>query len=176
MNDHEQAWNFPFEEPLHEVFPQLHAAQNAWMAQVDSLEAPDRKTHELIRMVVTVSLRNPGRFRSTSAFAPIVSPINCPWGQKALTGYLGEDIAAWRAYDACALIKQGARLPELLVDQGTADNFLDSQLKTHLLDEACRNVDMAATIRLQEGYDHSYCFVSTFMAEHVAWHAERLKA
>lgn len=125
---------------------------------------------------LTVSLRNPGRFRSTSAFAPIVSPINCPWGQKALSGYLGEDIAAWRQYDACALIKQGARLPGLLVDQGTADNFLDSQLKTHLLDEACRNVDMAATIRLQEGYDHSYCFVSTFMAEHVAWHAERLKA
>ena len=124
---------------------------------------------------LTVSLRNPGRCRSTSAFAPIVSPINCPWGEKALGGYLGDDLAAWRAYDACALIKQGARLPELLVDQGTADNFLDSQLKTHLLDEACRNVDMAATIRLQEGYDHSYFFVSTFMAEHVAWHAERLK-
>ena len=125
---------------------------------------------------LTVSLRNAGRFRSTSAFAPIVSPINCPWGQKALGGYLGDDIAAWRQYDACALIKQGARLPGLLVDQGTADNFLDSQLKTHLLDEACRNVDMAATIRMQDGYDHSYCFVSTFMAEHIAWHAERLKA
>jgi len=124
---------------------------------------------------LTVSLRNPGRFRSTSAFAPIVSPLNCPWGEKALGGYLGNDRAAWRAYDACALIEDGARLPELLVDQGTADNFLDTQLKTHLLDEACRNVDMAATIRLQEGYDHSYLFVSTFMAEHVAWHAERLK-
>ena len=124
---------------------------------------------------LTVSLRKPGRFRSTSAFAPIVSPMNCPWGEKALGGYLGDDRAAWRAYDACALIEDGARLPELLVDQGTADNFLDTQLKTHLLDEACRNVDMAATIRLQEGYDHSYCFVSTFMAEHVAWHAERLK-
>jgi S-formylglutathione hydrolase len=125
---------------------------------------------------LTVSLRNPGRFRSTSAFAPIVSPINCPWGQKALSGYLGDDIAAWRPYDACALIKQGARLPELLVDQGTADNFLDSQLKTHLLDEACRNVDMPAQIRMQEGYDHSYFFINTFMAEHIAWHAERLKA
>ena len=125
---------------------------------------------------LTVSLRNPGRFRSTSAFAPIVSPINCPWGEKALGGYLGEDMAAWRPYDACALIKQGARLPELLVDQGTADNFLDSQLKTHLLDEACRNVDMRAQIRMQEGYDHSYFFITTFMAEHIAWHAERLKA
>ncbi len=124
---------------------------------------------------LTVSLRNPGRFRSTSAFAPIVSPINCPWGEKALGGYLGNDIAAWRNYDACALIKQGARLPVLLVDQGTADNFLETQLKTHLLDDACRKADMPATIRMQEGYDHSYLFISTFMAEHVAWHAERLK-
>jgi S-formylglutathione hydrolase len=124
---------------------------------------------------LTVSLRNPGRFRSTSAFAPIVSPISCPWGEKALGGYLGDDVAAWRHYDACALIKQGARLPELLVDQGTADNFLETQLKTQLLDEACSKVDMPATIRLQEGYDHSYFFISTFMAEHVGWHAERLK-
>ena len=124
---------------------------------------------------LTVSLRNPGRFRSTSAFAPIVSPLNCPWGEKALTGYLGDDRADWRAYDAVALIEDGARLPELLVDQGTADNFLNDQLKTHLLDEACRNVDMRAEIRMQEGYDHSYFFISTFMAEHIAWHAERLK-
>ena len=125
---------------------------------------------------LTVSLRNPGRFRSTGAFAPIVSPINCPWGQKALGGYLGEDIAAWRQYDACALIKQGARLPDLLVDQGLADQFLEEQLKTHLLDEACRAADIPATIRLHEGYDHSYFFVSTFIDDHIAWHAERLKA
>ena len=123
---------------------------------------------------LTISLRNPGRFRSTSAFAPIVSPLRCPWGEKALTGYLGSDKAAWREYDATALIEDGARLPDLLVDQGTADNFLGEQLKTHLLDEACRNVDMRATIRMQEGYDHSYYFISTFMAEHVAWHAARL--
>ncbi|MBO9519195.1 MAG: S-formylglutathione hydrolase [Porphyrobacter sp.] len=123
---------------------------------------------------LTISLRNPGRFRSTSAFAPIVSPMNCPWGEKALGGYLGEDMSNWRQYDACALIKQGARLPGLLVDQGTADNFLDTQLKTHLLDEACRKADMPAQIRMQEGYDHSYFFISTFMDEHIAWHAERL--
>ena len=123
---------------------------------------------------LTSSLRNPGRFKSTSAFAPIVSPLNCPWGQKALGGYLGDDMTAWRQYDACALIKQGARLPDLLVDQGTADNFLDEQLKTHLLDEACRKADIPAEIRMQEGYDHSYYFISTFMAEHIAWHAERL--
>ncbi|MEO6388468.1 MAG: S-formylglutathione hydrolase [Croceibacterium sp.] len=125
---------------------------------------------------LTLSLRNPGRFRSTSAFAPIVSPLNCPWGEKALTGYLGNDRAAWREYDACALIEDGARIDQLLVDQGTADNFLHDQLKTHLLDAACRSVDMPATIRMQEGYDHSYFFVSTFIDDHVAWHAERLKS
>ncbi|KPL69329.1 S-formylglutathione hydrolase [Erythrobacter sp. SG61-1L] len=125
---------------------------------------------------LTISLRNPGRFRSTSAFSPIVSPLNCPWGEKALGGYIGEDKAKWREYDAVALIEDGARLPDLLVDQGTADNFLEGQLKTQLLDHVCRNADMRAAIRMQEGYDHSYYFISTFMAEHVAWHAERLKA
>ncbi len=124
---------------------------------------------------LTISLRNPGRFRSTSAFSPIVSPLNCPWGEKALAGYLGDDRSAWREYDACALIEDGARLPDLLVDQGTADNFLNDQLKTHLLDEACSKVNMKATIRMQDGYDHSYFFISTFMGEHVDWHAERLK-
>ena len=123
---------------------------------------------------LTISLRNPGRFRSTSAFAPIASPLNCPWGDKALGGYLGADRAAWRAYDACALIEDGARLPDLLVDQGGADAFLEAQLKTHLLEQACRASGQPATIRMQPGYDHSYYFISTFMAEHVAWHAERL--
>jgi len=124
---------------------------------------------------LTVALRNPDRFRSVSAFSPIVAPSQVPWGQKALTGYLGEDMAAWRQYDACALIKQGARVPELLIDQGTGDNFINEQLKTHLLDEACRKADIAATIRMQEGYDHSYFFVSSFIDDHIAWHAERLR-
>lgn len=124
---------------------------------------------------LTIGLRNPGRFRSVSALAPIVSPLNCPWGDKALGGYLGPDRAAWREYDACALIDDGARLPDLLVDQGSADNFLDEQLKTHLLDEACQRAGIPATIRMQRGYDHSYYFVSTFLAEHVAWHARHLR-
>ncbi|MFA7597099.1 MAG: S-formylglutathione hydrolase [Novosphingobium sp.] len=124
---------------------------------------------------LTISLRNPGRFRSTSAFAPIVSPLNCPWGIKALTGYIGPDRAAWREYDACALIEDGARLPDLLVDQGTADNFLEEQLKTALLADACDQAGIPATIRMQDGYDHSYYFISSFMVDHVAWHAERLK-
>ena len=125
---------------------------------------------------LTIALRDPSRFRSVSAFAPIVSPLNCPWGEKALTGYIGADRAAWREYDACALIEDGARLPDLLVDQGTADGFLEGQLKTHLLEEACAKAGQPATIRMQEGYDHSYYFISSFMADHVGWHAERLKA
>ena len=125
---------------------------------------------------LTISLRNPGRFASTSAFAPIVSPLNCPWGHKALGGYLGADQSNWAEYDACALIAAGARLPDLLVDQGEADNFLIDQLKTHLLVGACEAAGQKATIRMQPGYDHSYYFISTFMADHLAWHAERLKA
>ncbi|WP_120717042.1 S-formylglutathione hydrolase [Tsuneonella amylolytica] len=123
---------------------------------------------------LTIALRNPDRFRSVSAFSPIVNPMDCPWGEKALGGYLGDDRTAWRAYDACALIEDGARLPDLLVDQGTADDFLEDQLRTHRLAEACDAAGIPATIRMQEGYDHSYYFISTFMADHVAWHAERL--
>lgn len=125
---------------------------------------------------LTIGLRNAGRFRSVSAFSPIVSPLSCPWGDKALTGYIGGDRANWREYDACALIEDGARLPDLLVDQGTADGFLEEQLRTDLLIQACEKAGQPATIRMQEGYDHSYYFISTFMAEHVDWHAERLKA
>ncbi len=125
---------------------------------------------------LTIGLRNPDRYRSVSAFSPIVSPLNCPWGEKALSGYLGTDREAWREYDACALIEDGARLPDLLVDQGEADNFLHEQLKTGLLVMACRKAGIAATVRMQPGYDHSYYFISSFMADHVGWHAERLKA
>ncbi len=123
---------------------------------------------------LTIALRNPARFRSVSAFSPIVSPLNCPWGEKALGGYLGPDREAWREYDACALIDDGARIDHLLVDQGTGDDFLETQLKTGLLIEACEKAGIAADIRMQDGYDHSYYFISTFMAEHVSWHAKRL--
>lgn len=125
---------------------------------------------------LTVALRGPARFRSVSAFAPICSPLACPWGEKALGGYLGPDKATWRAYDACALITDGARVTEMLVDQGDADQFLTSQLKPELLADACREAGIGLTLRMQLGYDHSYYFISTFMADHVAWHAERLKA
>ena len=124
---------------------------------------------------LTVALRNAGRFRSVSAFAPIVAPSQVPWGEKALGGYLGDaDRAAWRAYDAVALIEDGARVPELLVDQGEADNFLAAQLRPELLRAACDKAGIPLELRLQPGYDHSYYFISTFMAEHLRWHAARL--
>ncbi len=123
---------------------------------------------------LTIGLRNPERFKSISAFSPIVAPSQVPWGEKALGRYLGEDRDAWREYDAVALIEDGARHDHLLVDQGSADQFLDEQLRTHRLGGACDANGMEATIRMQEGYDHSYYFISTFMAEHVAWHAGRL--
>jgi len=124
---------------------------------------------------LTIALRNSGVYRSVSAFAPISSPSHCPWGEKALTGYIGADRAAWRAYDATALIEDGARLLDLLVDQGAADNFLESQLKPQLLSDACAAAGIALTLRMQPGYDHSYYFISTFMEDHLRWHAERLR-
>jgi S-formylglutathione hydrolase len=123
---------------------------------------------------VTLALRHPGRFASVSAFAPIASPMNCPWGQKALGGYLGPNPAAWRTHDSCALIEDGARLPALLVDQGTADGFLETQLKPQLLEAACAKAAIPLTLRWQEGYDHSYFFISTFVEDHLRWHARAL--
>jgi S-formylglutathione hydrolase len=124
---------------------------------------------------LTLALKNPGRWKSVSAFAPIASPMRCPWGEKALTGYLGQDRQAWRRYDATALLEDGARIDELLVDYGDADNFLESQLKPDLLQQACRAAGVPLTLRQQAGYDHSYFFIATFMAEHLRWHAERLE-
>ncbi len=124
---------------------------------------------------ITIALRNPGRFRSVSAFAPISSPINCPWGQKALGGYIGPDQSAWREYDSCALIEDGKRVPELFVDQGLADNFLTGQLKPELLEAACKAADIKLTLRRQAGYDHSYYFISTFIEDHLRYHRAALK-
>jgi len=123
---------------------------------------------------LTVGLRHPERFRAVSAFAPIVAPSQVPWGQKALGGYLGPDRAGWRKHDAVALIEDGARLPELLVDIGDADPFLEQELRPELLERACGDAGIALTLRRQPGYDHSYYFISTFLAEHLRWHAERL--
>lgn len=123
---------------------------------------------------LTMALRLPDRFRSVSAFAPIVAPSRVPWGEKALRGYLGEDRSAWRAHDTVALIEDGARVSEILVDQGEADGFLVEQLRPSLLSKACNDAGIDLTLRLQPGYDHSYFFISSFMADHLAWHAARL--
>jgi len=124
---------------------------------------------------LTVALNHPGRFRSVSAFAPIVAPSQVPWGQKALAGYLGEDRATWRKHDAVALIEDGASVDEILVDVGEADPFIEKELRPDLLERACTEAGIALTLRRQPGYDHSYYFISTFMAEHLRWHAERLR-
>jgi len=123
---------------------------------------------------LTVALRHPGRFRSVSAFAPIVAPGQVPWGEKALGGYLGPDRRAWRRHDAVALIEDGSKVDELLVDIGTADPFLDKELKPELLEAACAAAGIPLMLNRREGYDHSYYFISSFMADHVRWHAERL--
>ena len=120
-----------------------------------------------------LALKNPGRWKSVSAFAPISSAMRSAWGEKALGGYLGPDRAAWRRYDATALMEDGARLGELLVDQGEADPFLD-QLRPDLLEAACAAAGVPLTLRRRPGYDHSYYFIASFMADHLAWHAQRL--
>ncbi|WP_310222601.1 S-formylglutathione hydrolase [Sphingobium xenophagum] len=123
---------------------------------------------------LTIGLTFPDRFKSVSAFAPIVAPSQVPWGQKALSGYLGDDRTAWRRHDAVALIEDGARIADLLVDQGEADPFLAEQLRPDLLDAACRAAGIPLTLRLQPGYDHSYYTISTFMEDHLRWHSARL--
>jgi len=126
---------------------------------------------------LTIALKNPGRYRSVSAFAPIASPMRCPWGEKALTGYLGSDRGRWREYDATALIAdRGWRGPALLVDQGTSDPFIESQLKPELLRQACEQAGVALDLRLRDGYDHSYFFIATFIEEHLRLHARHLHA
>ena len=124
---------------------------------------------------LTIALKNQGYYKSVSAFAPICSPMRCPWGEKALTGYLGADRAAWREYDATALIEdRGWSGPALLVDQGTSDQFLHSQLQPDLLAEACGLAGVPHDLRMQEGYDHSYYFIASFVEDHLRFHARNL--
>jgi S-formylglutathione hydrolase len=124
---------------------------------------------------LTIALKNPEAYRSISAFAPICSPMRCPWGEKALAGYLGSGRAKWREYDATALIEdRGWRGAPILVDQGTKDQFLDIQLKPELLKAACTARSVPLEMRLQEGYDHSYFFIATFVEDHLRFHARHL--
>ena len=122
-----------------------------------------------------LALRNPGRYRSVSAFAPIANPSQCPWGQKAFTGYLGSDRSAWAQYDTCELIKSGNAKQPLLVDQGTADNFLEEQLKPRELERVCQVASHPLTLNYRQSYDHSYYFVASFIDEHLQYHARHLQ-
>ena len=126
---------------------------------------------------LTLALRHPGVFRSVSAFAPICAPSQCPWGQKAFTGYLGAETSVWQAHDATALMASKAAAPfpgGILIDQGLADKFLAEQLHPHLLEAACAQIGQPLTLRRHAGYDHGYYFVSNFMADHIAHHAAAL--
>ncbi|MGQ2902380.1 MAG: S-formylglutathione hydrolase [Neoaquamicrobium sediminum] len=123
---------------------------------------------------LTIALKHSDRFRSASAFAPIVQPSTAGWSKPAFQKYLGEDETAWRAYDACALVEDGARFPEFLIDQGKADGFLDEGLRPWLFEDACRAAGIPLSLNMREGYDHSYFFISTFMDDHLRWHAQRL--
>jgi S-formylglutathione hydrolase len=126
---------------------------------------------------LTLALRHPDLFRSVSAFAPIASPMNCPWGQKAFNAYLGPGQESWRGHDACELLRAGTShgyYDDILVDQGLADPFLVEQLKPELLEQACRETGQKLTLRMQHGYDHSYFFMASFIADHIDWHARRL--
>lgn len=135
---------------------------------------------------LTIALKNTSTYKSVSAFAPICAPTQCPWGQKALHGYLGDDKNAWLAYDATALLtmfgdekeqqkeKENKHLIPMLIDQGSADDFLTEQLKPHLLQQALDDINYSATVRSQKGYDHSYFFISSFIGEHIAFHAKHL--
>ena len=123
---------------------------------------------------MTIALKNPDRFKSCSAFAPIVNPLTADWTQDAFEKYLGPDRAKWREYDACALVEDGARFSEVLIDQGKADSFLETGLAPWKFEEAVKGTDIGLTLRMHERYDHSYYFISTFMEDHLKWHAERL--
>ena len=125
---------------------------------------------------LTLALNNPGLYQSVSALAPIAAPMQCPWGVKAFTGYLGEDRLAWARHDATELVKAGARVPPLLIDQGLADKFLAEQLHPHLFEAACVAAGQPLTLRRHKGYDHGYYFIATLMGDHIAHHASQRHA
>ena len=122
------------------------------------------------------ALKNPGQYVSVSAFAPICNPVESPWGQGCFSAYLGDDKKTWEAWDATCLIQAGAPLPPALIDHGTADEFLAEQLFPHKLQAACAARGIPLTLRMQDGYDHSYHFIATFIGEHLAFHARALSA
>lgn len=188
-DDPEGAWDFGLGAGFY-----VNASQSPWQSHYQMYDYVNQELPKLIAEnfpvnaalssifghsmgghgALTIALRNPDRFHSVSAFAPIVSPTQCPWGEKALAHYLGDDREVWKNHDSCELILAGARQMPMLVDQGDADDFLDQQLRTTLLQEACESANYHATIRMQAGYDHSYFFIASFIGSHIAFHAGEL--
>lgn len=188
-DDPEGAWDFGLGAGFY-----LNATRDPWAANyrmydyiVDELPALVQSNFDIDHSNVSISghsmgghgalsiaLKNPGRYRSVSAFSPIVSPSSAPWGQKAFANYLGEDRALWAAHDTCELIRQRGKQVPMMVDQGQDDEFFEVQLQTGLLEQACEDADYHATIRYQPGYDHSYFFIASFIGSHIAFHSQPL--
>ena len=162
---HYRMWTYITEE-----LPKLIAAQFPADLDRQSIMGHSMGGHGAL----TIGLSFPDRFKAISAFSPIVAPSQVPWGRKALAGYLGEESASWRKHDAVALVEDGARVASVLIDQGNADQFVADQLRPELFETACAQAGIDLTLHLQPGYDHSYFFISTFMADHLGWHAQRL--
>jgi S-formylglutathione hydrolase len=165
-----QRWRM--ESYITQELPALLAAHFPWWRESAGLFGHSMGGHGAL----TLALRQPGVYRSVSAFAPVAAPTQCPWGVKAFTHYLGEDRAAWSAHDATELVKAGGRAPALLVDQGLADKFLAEQLHVDRFEFACRDAGQALTLRRHAGYDHGYFFIASFIEDHLRFHASALKA
>jgi S-formylglutathione hydrolase len=159
----------------------LDATTSAWRKhyRMESYITRELYTLAIRERSITLALRHPKLFKSVSAFAPICAPSECPWGQKAFAGYLGDDKTAWRAHDASALMREQPNAPYpqgILIDQGLADKFLTEQLMPEKLETACASVKQPLTLRRHDGYDHGYYFISSFIEDHIKFHAERLNA
>lgn len=172
LNATQQPWadNFRMEDYITQELPQLIAAHFAVTGK-QGIFGHSMGGHGAL----TLALRHPGQYQSVSAFSPIVAPSQVPWGQKAFRAYLGEDQTTWQAHDAVALITNAQERLPLLVDQGDADEFLANQLKPELLEAACQAANHPLQLRLQPGYDHSYYFIASFIADHFVHHAQYLK-
>jgi S-formylglutathione hydrolase len=172
VNATEAPWKHHYRmyEYVTEELPRVVAASQPIDVERASISGHSMGGHGAL----VIGLRHPDRYASISAFAPIVSPTRCPWGERAFSAYLGTDRATWDAWDASRLVAHSTHPHSILIDQGSADGFLEEQLKPHLFEEACRASGQALELRLRDGYDHSYYFIATFMGDHVTHAAAAL--